>query len=147
MTAAEKIELALIPIAGIGFWLMAPLLPDNVSAGRLLLWTSAFLLLQSLVRDLSLLAGAKRAAAQGVRRQAQCICIESTVGATGIVAGAVLMGVGIDRPVVMDNWIWSPLAMATMAVGFAIKDYIVEWRPWRVRRDKDHMNIVFTWKK
>ena len=75
------------------------------------------------------------------------MCIESTVGATGIVAGAVLLGTGIDRPVVMDKGIWSPLAMATMAVGFAIKDYVLEWRPWRVRRDKDHTNIVFTWKK
>ena len=147
MTTAEKIELALIPVLGVVIWLMAPVLPGNVSMGRLLLWTSAFLLLQSLVRDLWLLAGAKRAATQSLHRQARCMCIESTVGATGVVAGAVLMGAGIDWPVAMERWVWSPLAMVTMIVGFLIKDYVVEWSPLGIRRGRDHMNIVFTWKR
>ena len=70
----------------------------------------------------------------------------STVGATGIVVGAILLGSGITRSFVMDDWIWSVLVMLIMGVGFLIKDYVLEWNPWRIRRDKDHMNIVFTWK-
>jgi len=52
MTKIEKFELALIPVLGAVFWLMTPLLPDRVGVGKLMLWTSALLLLQSLVRDL-----------------------------------------------------------------------------------------------
>ena len=40
MTIGEKIELALIPVLGIGFWVMAPALPDQVGVGRLLLAAS-----------------------------------------------------------------------------------------------------------
>lgn len=46
----------------------------------------------------------------------------------------------------MDNWVWSVLVMLIMGLGFVIKDYVLEWSPWRIRRDKDHMNIVFTWR-
>jgi len=147
MATGEKIELALIPVFAIGFWLMAPGLPDEMGIGRLVLGASIFILSQSLVRDLVLLAREKRASQPGVRRKARCMCVESTVGATGVVAGVALLGSGIDGSVVMNNWVWSVLVMAIMALGFVIKDYVVEWSPWRIRRDKDHMNIVFTWKK
>ena len=147
MTKGEKFELAVIPVLGIGFWLMAPAVPGQVGVGRLLLAASAFLLFQSLVRDLWLLARDKRASQPSPRRAARCMCIESTVGATGIVVGAILLGTGITRSVVMDDWVWSVLVMLVVGIGFLIKDYVLEWSPWRIRRDRDHMNIVFTWKR
>jgi hypothetical protein len=146
MTTAEKIELALIPLFGAGLWLMTPGLPDKLGVGKLLLGTSALLLLQSLIRDLWLLTREKRAAQLNPRRKARCMCVESTVGATGVIVGMALLGSGIDRSVVMNDWIWSPLVMVVMGIGFLIKDYVVEWGPLRVRRDRDHMNIVFSWK-
>ncbi|MFA9419595.1 MAG: hypothetical protein ACERLB_05555, partial [Gammaproteobacteria bacterium] len=87
MTKTETIELGLIPVLGAGFWLMAPLLPDRIGAGKLLLWTSALLLLQSLIRDLWLLARQKHNVKPGPPKKERCMCVESTVGATGIVAG------------------------------------------------------------
>ena len=147
MTKGEKTELALIPVLGIGVWLVAPALPEQMGVGRLLLAASAFLLFQSLVRDLWLLARDKRASQPSPRRAARCMCIESTVGATGIVVGAILLGTGITRSVVMDDWVWSVLVMLVVGIGFLIKDYVLEWSPWRIRRDRDHMNIVFTWKR
>jgi hypothetical protein len=146
MTTAEKIELALIPVFGAGLWLMAPDLPDQLGVGNLLLGTSALLLLQSLIRDLWLLVREKRAARPSPHRKARCMCVESTVGATGVIVGIVLLGSGIDRSVVINDWMWAPLVMVMMGTGFVIKDYVLQWGPLRVRRDRDHVNIVFTWK-
>jgi hypothetical protein len=146
MTTGEKLELALIPVAGIAFWLLAPALPDRVGFGRLLLAGSALLLFQSLVRDLWLLARSRRMQEVAPQRAVRCMCIESTVGATGIIAGAIVLGAGITHPVAVSALGWSVSVMLIMSIGFLIKDYVLEWSPWRIRRDRDHMNIVFTWK-
>jgi hypothetical protein len=147
MTKAEKIELVLIPFLGAGFWLMAPLLPVRVGVGKLLLWTSALLLLQGLVRDIWLLAKHKYNVEPGPLKKARCMCLESTLGATGIVAGTIILGSGIDRYVTVNAWTWGLLVMLVMTTGLLIKDFVVEWGPLRFRRDKDHMNIVFSWKR
>ena len=146
MTVVERIELALIPVMGITFWFLTPILPDKLPAGRLLLLASALLLFQSLVRDVWFLSRKGRGE-QELGRAARCMCIESTVGATGIVVGAILLGAGIGQLVSMSDWSWSVLIMLVLSGGFLMKDYVVEWSPWRIRRDKDHMKIVFTWKK
>lgn len=147
MTLAEKIELALIPTFGIGVWLVAPGLPNTVGAGKLLLATSALLLFESLVRDLSLLIRDRRVEKSSPPRKERCLCVESTVGITGVIAGLVLSGSTIVHSVPMSHWTWSLLVMTIMILGFWIKDYVVEWGPIRIRRDKDHMNMIFTWKK
>jgi len=39
------------------------------------------------------------------------------------------------------------LALAgTMALGFAIKDLVISWKPFGVRREKDHLNLIVRWK-
>ena len=146
MTTAEKIELALIPIIGIGFWLIASFFPDRMSIGSLLINTSALLLLQGFFRDLWLLSQQKKTSPD-LQRKMQCMCAESTFGMTGILLGIILLGVGIDLAVPMPQWGWSVLVMVVMTVGFAIKDYVIEWNPFRLYKDIDHINIVFTWKK
>ena len=146
MTITEKIELVMIPVSGGSVFLLAGELPVNVGVGQLLLWASALLLFQGLMRDLFLLARQKRTNRPGPRREARCMCVESTAGVIGIVVGLVMIGAATDRKVVLDRWTWSLLAMGSMAVGFAIKDYVVEWRPWRVRREPDHLNVIVRWK-
>ena len=147
MTKIEKFELALIPVLGIGIWLMAPLLPDRIGVGKLMLWSSALLLLQSLIRDLWLLAKLKHNVEPGPLKKARCMCVESALGATGIVAGIIILGSGVDRLVTMNGWTWGLLVTLVLATGFLIKDFVVEWSPLRFRRDKNHMNIVFTWNR
>lgn len=147
MSISGKVELALIPAFGLGFWLMARGLPHEIPAGELLLGASAMLLLQSLIRDLCLLARQKRTSQRTPRRALRCICVESTVGVTGVIAGVVLLGAKIDQLIVINSWVLSVLVMAQMGAGFLIKDYVLEWNPWKLYRDKDHLNIVFTWKK
>jgi len=146
MTIAEKIELAIIPIIGLCTFYIASALPDNIPAGRLFLAVSALLLFQSLLRDLWLLSRKQKdEETNGIA--VQCMCIESTVGFTGIIIGGVLLGSGIGGPVSMSNWSWGILVVFILSFGFFIKDFVFEWSPWRIRRDKNHMNIVFTWKK
>ncbi len=146
MTPAEKIEIALIPVIGIGFWLAASLLPDQMSLGSLLIDASALLLLQGFCRDLWLLSQQKKTSPD-LQRKMQCMCAESTFGMTGILFGLILLGVGIDLAVPMPKWSWSVLVMIIMTIGFLIKDYVLEWHPFRIYKDRDHINIIFTWKK
>lgn len=146
MTIFERVELALIPVMGMAVWFLTPVLPDRLPAGRLLLWVSALILLQSLVRDLWLLSR-KRRGKQAPRKAARCMCVESAVGATGVVVGAIVLSAGVGQSVSMSHWSWSVLVLVALSGAFLIKDYVVEWDPWQIRRDKDHMSIVFTWKK
>ena len=143
MTKAEKIEVALIPLVGIAGWLMATRLPDHIGIGAMLLGSSGLLLFQGLIRDLWLISRRNRQAQDGSHRQALCMCVESTVGVTGVAAGLVILGRAIDLQLTVDHWVWSALAVTVMVLGYAIKDLVFEWRPFRMRRDKDHVNIVF----
>ena len=147
MTTTEKTELGLIPLLGGLAWWAAPMLPRPISVGTALVWASALGLLQGLVRDLWLLARARHTARAKVKRQARCMCVESTVGVTGIVAGLVLLGAGSHRTWGPGRWDWSLAVMVILGVGFTLKDYVFEWSPFRLRRDKDHLNLVFSWKK
>ncbi|RUL63106.1 hypothetical protein EKH79_11875 [Dyella dinghuensis] len=146
MTTAEKIEVILIPLAGAAIWLMREWLPADIGIGSLLLASSVLLLLQGLFRDLWLLFKRKQDTQSGTRQEVLCMCVESTVGVMGVTAGIIIFGSAINRPVQMNPWIWSLLAIAVLTVGFAIKDFIFEWRPFRIRRDKNHLNIVFSWR-
>jgi len=151
MTVSEKVEICLIPIFGLGFGLMASLLSEQVSVGRIFLLASVFLLVQSLIRDLWLLVRDKRKSKSHALKAkaitARCMCVESTIGIIGVIIGLVLLGSNVTIMIMMDYWHWSVLAVLVSSFGFGVKDYVLEWNPWRIRRDKDHMNIVFTWKK
>ena len=111
-----------------------------------MVWAATLGLLQGLVRDLCLLVKAK-GAARDVPRKARCMCVESTVGVIGIMAGIVLLGAGIDRTFLVGRWSWGLAVLGVLGVGFALKDYVFEWHPFRLRREKDHLNIVFSWKR
>lgn len=147
MGKPEVLELGLIVLVATGTWFAQSMLPDVLPLGRVLLMASGLLLLQSLIRDLSILA---RKSNEGKARQpeaAQCMCIESAVGAAGVVIGAGLVGAGVGASVAMPALAWVVLVLLVLLAGLLIKDFVFEWAPWRIRRDKDHMNIIFTLKK
>ena len=147
MTIVEKVEFTLIPVLGAIFWLLPIGLPEKPGSGRLLLVAAAILLFQGLIRDLWLLRKSKLSAKIDSPVRAQCICAESLIGITGVVVGIGLLGSGIDRPVSVSNGTWSLLVMAILTMGYGIKDYVIELNPLRIRRDKDHLNLVFSWKR
>jgi sterol desaturase/sphingolipid hydroxylase (fatty acid hydroxylase superfamily) len=147
ITALEKAELTIIPIIAIMVWFFAPLLPNSLNIGLLLLGVSALLLLQGLIRDLRLLANKRGNPQPDLQRKIRCMCAESTIGTTGIIAGAAILGVGIDYSIGLSQFGWCIIFIVVMTIGFLIKDYVIEWNPFHLRKDKDHINIVFTWKK
>ena len=147
MTTAEKVEIGLIPLVGVAIWLITLRLPSHISLGYLLLGSSVLLLFQGLIRDLWLISNRSRRGQSGQAQQALCMCVESTVGVMGVAAGLVILGSAIDFQLYVGSWVWSAVAVAVLIIGFAIKDFVFEWRPFRVRRDKDHLNIVVSWKR
>ncbi|MES2820984.1 MAG: hypothetical protein V4812_18570 [Pseudomonadota bacterium] len=146
MTTAEKFELALIPVVGVVIWLIAERLPARIGIGSLLLASSVLLLFQGLIRDLWLISTRSRQSAVGTRQEALCMCVESTIGVTGVVAGLIILGCALDSTLPVGSWLWSVVAVGVLTIGFAVKDFIFVWRPFRIRRVKDHINIVFSWK-
>ena len=74
------------------------------------------------------------------------MCVESTLGVTGVIAGLALVGSGVDSRVAVSAALISFVAIGVLGIGFAIKDLIFEFRPFRIRRDKEHLNIVVRWK-
>lgn len=147
MTPAEKIELALITMMGVASRFIAGWLPADISIGLLLLGASVLLLLQGLIRDLWLIFRRDQQSQLGAPQEALCMCVESTVGVTGVVAGLVVLGSTIDSNLSASPLLIGILVIGTLAFGFAVKDLILEFRPFRLRRDKDHLNIVFSWKR
>ncbi len=126
---------------------MAPELRVSVGLGKLLLWASALLLLQSLLRDFWLLAKARRRRLANPPRVAQCMCVESMVGMTGVLAGLLLFSFGLGGTIFMPRWGWCLFVCVVLGAGFGIKDFVLESRPWRIRRDKDHVNIIVRWRR
>lgn len=147
LTAAEKLELALIPVAGVISVFVAERQPGQISIGVLLLGASVLLLLQGLVRDLWLISQRNRPSRDSAPQEALCMCVESTVGVTGVVAGLIILGSTIDSRLSVSPLLISLLTTGILIIGFAIKDFIFELRPFRIRRDRDHLNIVFRWKR
>ena len=146
MTRAERLELALIPLAAAAAWGMAARLPDAPGLGDLLLAGAVLLLLQGLLRDLWLLWRRRALAAAAQPRRMPCLCLESALGATGVLAGLVFLGSGLAWRMAMPDWGWSLLVAVVLALGFAIKDLVIALRPLRLVRDPDHLNIVLGWR-
>ncbi|MES1167664.1 MAG: hypothetical protein ABUL61_00705, partial [Oleiharenicola lentus] len=107
---------------------------------------SLLLLLQGFCRDLWLWRAARRNPSPEPPRHAACMCVESTIGFTGIIAAAGLTAFqfGPSYPVTQP---WLMLGVAAVLVaGFLLKDFVFTWSPWRIYREKDHATLHFRWK-
>ena len=139
------VEIVCIIITVFIFWFYRLNLPTQISVANLILYLSAFLLLQSLIRDLTILLIQKKT--QEKSSQPPCMCVESTVGLTGILLGAGFIGLGISNYINMIPIAWIASITIVLITGFLIKDLVFQWNPWRIYIEKDHLNIVFSWKK
>jgi hypothetical protein len=145
MTRAEWIEVLAIGGGATASWLAWPYFYHTMAVWQIVLDASALLLAQSLVRDVAILFR-HRAAQNQPRKEAQCFCLESTVGATGVVAGAALAGLMSSTQIAVGRWEFFIAVAATMTFGFLIKDLVIAWKPFGVRREKDHLNLIVRWK-
>ena len=147
MNIVEKTELLVIGFVVVLIGFIQAELPSSMPISYLVLYGAALLLLQSLLRDFWYLFQSRGKESIESKVTIQGMCLESTVGGFGIVLGVVLSLAGLTINVMMLGWFWLVLVAAVLALGFLIKDLVIEWSPCRVRRDKNHMNIIFSWKK
>ena len=145
MSISERVELGLITAVTVSVIAAADVMPGRVAVGNLLLGAAAVVLLQSLLRDLWLLAKARRNPPKHPPRVGQCMCVESTVGITGVAVGLVLVMCRVGMTAPMERWSWGAFVLVSLGLGFLMKDYVIEFKPWRIRRDKDHVNIIVRW--
>ena len=144
---AEKVELGAIPIlTALTAWL-APRPEMTVELGELVAGGALLILVQGFFRDLWLLRQARRNKASPPAREARCMCVESALGLTGVVAGIGLVGLGLARPVMVSATGLAAGVATVMLAGFLLKDFVFEWAPWKIYREKDHAQVIFRWKK
>jgi hypothetical protein len=140
----EIVELGLIPVAVAGVGFAARWLPTQLGTGSLLVVACLAWLVQGGLRDLWLLYLVKSQPA-APRRRLACMCLESSVGLTGVVIGVGLALCHVGGRHTLNPTRWMVLAAGVLTVGFLAKDLVISWRPLAVRRDPDHHSIVFTW--
>lgn len=148
MTTLEKTELALIVIAAMIIWLVAQWLPARISVTHLILLLAVILLTQSLLRDIAILVLLRhKQGGAGPARYASCMCVESTLGLSAVVCASALLLLGMfHREIAINRWGWTLSIFAVMLSCFLLKDFVLQWRPWRLYKDKEHLNIVFSWR-
>jgi len=146
LTRAEKIELGLVALATAVLAWSAVHLPDTLELGSFLAVAALALLGQGLVRDLWLLTKQRKAGDTAHREEARCMCMESTVGLGGVLVGVLLTAFAVPVTVRMADWAWPLAGGLIWAAGFSIKDVVIQWSPWKVRRVKDHGSILVRWR-
>ena len=147
VSRAARIELSLIAVCVSFSWFIAPLLSRQVSLSLVLGMTCALLLVQGLMRDLSILVRARRRPDSSTRNAGRFMCVESTVGILGIAVAAMLIGTRLDVPLLLDQSGVTLLACATMLAGFFGRDWVIQATPWRIFRDPDHIHVIVSWKR
>jgi hypothetical protein len=145
MKKEEKTELLLIALITGAVRSLPDTLPRRMGSGYLVLTFGLLFLCQTLLRDLWLLWKLR-----GVSRDSMptgtCMCLESGIGFAPVAIAALLISSGLSRPVPFAGWAWTLGTAAVMLSGFALKDYVIEWNPLRVRKDPDHINMRFVWR-
>ncbi len=145
MTRAEWIEVSVIAVLAPASWLAWPYFAPTMPLWQLALSLSALLLAHSLVRDTAILLRSRMSESTGHRREAHCFCLESTIGATGVVVGVVLAALGLSIQVAIGRWYFVLGVAGTMVFAFAVKDLVISWSPLGLRREKDHLNLIVRW--
>jgi len=146
ITRADKIELGLIVLAVAGLSAGAVYLPGRLELGSFFAVAAVALLGQGLLRDVWLLAKQRRAGSEVQQEEMRCMCMESTVGLSGVLIGVLVTALAIPVTIKMAEWAWPLAGGLVWGVGFAIKDVVIQWGPWKVRRVKDHGSILVRWR-
>jgi hypothetical protein len=115
-------------------------LPESLETGTLVVGAALALLLQGFARDVYLLARSRRNRVPC--ESAACICAESTVGLSGVLVGLAFTLEGVGSIIVLKWWVWPVLASFVWSLGFIMKDFVIQWRPWAIRRIEDHGSII-----
>lgn len=116
--------------------------PSHVSAGLLVLAFSTVFLIHTLIRDLVLYTKQKRASTSAPKRVQRCFCVESGVGVVFVIVGLILLLGNYGGSVILQKSDWVLSLTGLMVMNYGLKDLVFSWRPWRIYRDPDHLNII-----
>ena len=136
----EKAELSLVACAVALSVPLRPWLPTAMAPGLLILSASGLLLFQGLLRDLWIKYGTRPDGEAGTK--ILCMCMESTIGTTGVIAGAAALLGGLGGVWSLPGLFWPLFALGVGSTGFLIKDLIIDVDHRSIRREKGHRSII-----
>lgn len=142
LSRATTVELGAVVAAVVVVALAAPRMPETLEIGSLAAVLSLALLGQGFVRDVITLMRRKAATTNQHQEEAQCLCLESTIGLGGVLAGILLTVTMADARVSLSPATWPAMALVIWLSGTAIKDLVFQWHPVAIRRIVDHGSIV-----
>ena len=148
MTKAETTELCLIALLLFAAFLVGNLLNTSIRLSTVIFYSAGLLFFQSLCRDLWYLfvkRAVKTELSEPIVRQ--CMCVESSVGVLIVMVGLLLLITNLDVRIVFNVYLLIFVMAVVLLSGFLFKDYVIEWNPWKLSKEKDHMNIIFSLKK
>lgn len=136
LTRMEWTEIVLIVVALVVAWLTVPVDAWSLPFGKVVGYSAALLLAQSLVRDVVRL-WVDRNKEGAPKRRIGCLCAESTIGLLMVVIAIGLSLIGISQAVTVGRMEVTIAGAVLLFGGFFAKDFIVI-----VRREKDHGSVV-----
>ena len=148
MSGLEKAELVAICIAVLISFLAAELLPKQLTLGQCFIGLAVSVFIQSLIRDLSLLAlnKATKHEQQGSEPVSEsCMCLESISGLVLLLIGFLFSFAFSSLVLTSPAWAVSLALFVILSAGFLLKDFVVTWRPLGIRKEKNHLNVVVKW--
>jgi hypothetical protein len=118
-------------------------LPATLSRGAFILSLSCIFLFQTLIRDIWILSKTSKSD-QSVRKLV--FCLETTFGILGVIFGLIVYLNTANGVLQVSSGEWAFAVFLTMGLCYLIKDLVISWRPFRIYRDPDHINIVVSLK-
>ena len=145
MKSHAKWEIAGIVLFVSAIALARSYLPNRIEVGEAILAGAATLLVQGLIRDLVRLRASRAAAKAGTPR-ITCVCAESTLGVTAILAGILLVFAMSPMVVRVPAFAWPVCVGLVLVFGFSTRHLVLDWRERRFRWEPNHDGTV-AWKK
>jgi hypothetical protein len=141
ISRTAAVELVVISAFAVVTWLASSALPARMQLADLSLLGAALLLAQGLVRDVARLVHLRLSPRERGGGPV-CMCVESVVGASVILAALATLACGVTATLAMSRVVWTAGVVAIMLVGFLVKDAVFDWRARTVRRAADHAKLV-----
>ena len=148
MPLADKLELGIITFVSIGLYLFDVGAPSEVYLGLGAVWLAAIIFIQSLIRDLSIMARKSVSHRKNAKQNApesRCLCMESVAGISVLLTGFLLMFAGNATVISVDGILKSVIVFVVLVLGFSMRSLVVFLKPLRIRSEKQHMNIIVKW--
>lgn len=143
MKKLELFEIGMIAATVLMLTLLRDFLPGKIDAGVFIALIILPALLQILMRDLWLMRRRQHTKTQG--KEMRCMCLESCAAWFVLLIAVLSIFFGWSKSITPNPWIWIGSVAFAQLLAFLMKDWIVDLKTFRLRRDPDHINLIFKW--